>query len=447
MECSRRCFVVVALTLVACQTPEERAAVLVAEGRGLLASQPAEAEAAFQRALDEAPSLDAWLGLARARAARGAWAHAQEAAERAIALDDSAVEAHEVLARSAMGLERWSEARSAIERTLELDRSQPLHFELARVLEHLDATEEARAAYERAIEAEVEPAASRLALARLTLDAEELEAARRWLDAAEPDSGDHPEFQASRERLAAAEAEAAAKAAAEAEAAAKAAAEAEAAAKAAAEAEAAAKAEAEAAAKAAAEAAAEAMVHGTIGQGRATQTGLAMAEVRWDSQIGLKRGSETALVLRPATPDSDEVLALADRLGDLRTEMSGRGGVAAGAAQLGTAAGRARPSSSAGPSRPVSTVTSVEGDDAIRAAVAHDEARLDACVAVPEGPRPRGVARFRVVVGEGGVDVRTASSTLGDTRVEACVANVLRQLPVRGDERREATVKLRVGAP
>lgn len=139
--------------------PNPAAVKAVAEGQELLAKRgPEDIRKAVQR-FEQATSADgnfapAFAGLAEARALLFEYPAAQEAALRAIALDDRQASAHAVLGFVRLhGEWDWAGAEAELKRALELDPQNPTtHLWSAILLEATGRSEEAVAAARRAVE-------------------------------------------------------------------------------------------------------------------------------------------------------------------------------------------------------------------------------------------------------------------------------------------------------
>lgn len=108
----------------------ERTAPAAWHARGIairLLDKPAEAERCFMEAARQAPGeLDPWLELTRIRAEQGKFGPAEDAARRAVEIDDGSAKAWANLASVLMQAGCLNEARMAAERALGIDRTDPV---------------------------------------------------------------------------------------------------------------------------------------------------------------------------------------------------------------------------------------------------------------------------------------------------------------------------------
>lgn len=160
--------VAVALSLLGCQSDQERALELF-QGPG------AGTGASARDALTEATRLDptlraAWSRLADVELGESRWAEADAAATHAIELSDDQAHDRETRARARVSLERWADAETDIAREIELGGAEaPARTRLGKVQEHLDRADDAVASYRRAIELDDTTVEARLALARILI--------------------------------------------------------------------------------------------------------------------------------------------------------------------------------------------------------------------------------------------------------------------------------------
>lgn len=160
------------LLLSACESAADAAQRLALEGRGLLEARDyAGATDRFTQATASDPTLlSPWSGLALSEAALAHWPEARLAAEHCIALTDDPT-CRVVHADAAREAGDWATVIEDQSRALVLD---PARTELllmrARASAHLSDAARTEGFYREAIAREVEPAASRLELARLVLE-------------------------------------------------------------------------------------------------------------------------------------------------------------------------------------------------------------------------------------------------------------------------------------
>ncbi|HJL15841.1 MAG TPA: AgmX/PglI C-terminal domain-containing protein [Sandaracinaceae bacterium LLY-WYZ-13_1] len=162
------------LALACGSEPEAPPRDPVAEGwRAAQAGDHESSAAAFGEATESHPEDQAaWLGLAREELRAGDPVEARAAAERAVALDDASADAHELLGLARLRDEAPAEAATELARALELDADRDrVRFPLARARERAGQLEEAVAAYRAAAEAGAQPSRALAAAARVRLDA------------------------------------------------------------------------------------------------------------------------------------------------------------------------------------------------------------------------------------------------------------------------------------
>lgn len=181
------------LLFLACNSAGSDARSALARGKQLMASHTLdEAGARLTDATRLDPRLhEAFARLARVRLEQGRAAEAEAAALRAAALVPQSAYYSELLGRSQLAANHGDRALASFEQAITLDATQTarIAFTIGVLRERSGKPDEAQAAYERAATADASAVPPRLALVRIDLRAERLDAAKRRIDELRPRIG------------------------------------------------------------------------------------------------------------------------------------------------------------------------------------------------------------------------------------------------------------------